>query len=126
MGLRIRIISGDVHAEAELNDSSCAQALAAALPLEAKASRWGDEIYFRTPVNCASGEDARDTMDVGELAYWPPGKALCILFGPTPASEADGRPRMASDSYPVGRVVGDAAVFRGVREGDPIRVEAAP
>jgi hypothetical protein len=42
-------------------------------------------------------------MEVGEIAYWPPGKALCIFFGRTPAS-TDERPRAASPVIPIGRV----------------------
>jgi hypothetical protein len=49
-------------------------------------------------------------MAVGEIAYWPPGKAFCIFFGRTPAS-VDGAPRAASAVNPLGRLTGDAGAF---------------
>lgn len=54
---------------------------------------------------------------------WP-GRAFCVFFGPTPASRGD-EIRPASPVTVIGRVVGDAAEFRKVRAGDPVRVERA-
>jgi uncharacterized protein len=62
-------------------------------------------------------------MAIGELGYWPPGNAFCIFFGPTPASSGDA-PVAASPVNILGRVIGDATVFRAVRGGDSIRIEA--
>jgi hypothetical protein len=45
-------------------------------------------------------------MQIGELAYWQPGQALCLFFGPTPASQGD-EPRAASPVLSLGRVQGD-------------------
>ena len=45
-------------------------------------------------------------MEVGEVAYWPPGQALCIFFGPTPASVGD-EPRAASPVNPLGSIDGE-------------------
>ena len=72
----IRILVDDLTLSAELNDSPTAQAIAAALPIEAQGSRWGDEIYFSTSVRQSEADDARDVFDVGELGYWPPGSAF--------------------------------------------------
>ena len=96
----IRIRAGDVESEAELNDSATARAIAEALPIDGRVQRWGEEIYFEIPVSVAEAEDARQDMEVGELAYWPPGSAFCIFFGPTPASTGE-RPRAASNVNPV-------------------------
>jgi len=63
-------------------------------------------------------------MDVGELAYWPPGQAFCIFFGPTPAS-SDDRPQAASPANPVGRILGDASQFRAVANGAEVILEEA-
>src|SRR6266566_2855101 len=49
---------------------------------------WGDEIYFGIPVK-AESEDPREVVEPGDLAYWPPGSAFCIFYGPTPASRGD-------------------------------------
>lgn len=120
---KIRIIVGDVTATATLNDSRTAKAIWDALPLEAQANRWGDEIYFATSVSL-SQEDAREVVDAGDLAYWPPGRAFCIFWGPTPASV--GREiRPASPVNLVGRLEGDVKVFDRVPDGEPIRVERA-
>lgn len=123
MGRRIVISAGSVRAEAELNDSSCAQAIYQALPITARASTWGQEIYFAIPVECSEAADAREKMVVGELAYWPPGNAFCIFFGPTPASGRDGVPRAASPVNPVGKLLGDAGALRQVRDGEKITID---
>jgi hypothetical protein len=118
----IRISAASVALIAELNDSPTAQAIWEALPLESTAQRWGDEIYFGIPVESKQEPQARSDMAVGDIAYWPPGNAFCIFFGPTPASRGK-QPRAASPVNPVGHIVGDATQFRAVRDDSKIRIE---
>jgi len=121
---RIRIRAGGVEATATLNDSATATAIWGALPITAAGSTWGDEIYFGIPVTL--GEDhPQDTVAMGDLAYWPPGHAFCIFFGPTPASRSPGEIRPASPVNVAGRVDGDAGVFKKVRPGEAITLERA-
>ena len=120
---RIRITAGAVSAEAVLNDSHTAAAIWGALPLSAPGQRWGEEIYFAIPVK-AVPESSSETVELGDLGYWPPGSAFCIFFGPTPASR--GREiRAASPVNVFGRISGDATVFTAVRAGTTVRVERA-
>lgn len=118
----IRITAGSVTATAELNDGKTAAAIARALPIQAHGSTWGDEIYFGIGLTLPA-EAARDVVEVGDLAYWPPGQAFCIFFGPTPASHG-AEPRAASPVTVIGRVVGDARVFKAVRSGTRVTLEA--
>jgi hypothetical protein len=96
---------------AELNDSEAAKKLVAALPLQLRMSRWGDEYYGSCGLSIALDDSAREVLEVGEIAYWPPGSALCLFFGPTPAS-TDGRPRAASEVVPLGRITGGAEALK--------------
>ena len=64
----------------------------------------GQEVYFSIPVE-AEEEDAQPSVPSGTIAYWPPGRALCIFFGPTPASEGP-EPQAASPVNPIGRLEG--------------------
>ena len=121
---RIRIVAGKVAVEAELNASPTAREILAALPFQGTANRWGDEIYFEIPVTAAAEPSARAEVEVGEVAYWPAGRALCLFFGPTPVSK-DARPRAHSPVNVVGQILGDATVLRDVPDGVPVRVEAA-
>ena len=123
MPRRIRITAGAVAAEATLNGSSTATLIWNALPIEARGETWGDEIYFGIPVK-AKAEDAREVVELGDLAYWPPGSAFCIFFGPTPSSRGD-EIRPASPVNVFGRVLGDPTVFKSVRSGTTVRVERA-
>jgi uncharacterized protein len=118
----IRITVGSVQFEAELNDTSTAGLIHAALPIEGEVNRWGDEIYFAIPAKGDKSDAMRTEMAVGELAYWPPGSAFCIFWGPTPASKGD-EPRAASDVVPVGRIVGDIARLSDTEDGQPVRIE---
>ena len=120
----ITITAGSVEVEAELNEGPTAQQVWDALPIEGTASTWGDEIYFEIPVVSAEEPDARAQVEVGELGYWPVGRAFCIFYGRTPAS-TDDRPRAYSPVNILGRVTGDATQFRGVRGGTTVRITRA-
>ena len=87
----------------ELNDTHTADAIWLALPFEAYTNAWGDEIYFEIPVDLDI-ENGRKAMEIGEVAYWPDGKALCFFFGPTPVSTGM-QPVAYSPVTRVGRVV---------------------
>ena len=117
----IRITAGEVTATAALDGSRTADAIWKALPLEAKASTWGDEIYFDIGL-AVPAEKPREVVAVGDLGYWPPGSAFCIFFGPTPMSTGDEiRPASAVNVF--GRVAGDPTIFKKVRSGARITLE---
>jgi uncharacterized protein len=102
-----------------LNDSPSARSIAAALPITGKAQRWGEEIYFTIPVEAEPEPDAREVVQMGELGYWPPGKAFCIFFGATPASSGD-EIRAASEVNIVGKITGDFEGLTRVSNGAPV------
>ncbi|HEY2992170.1 MAG TPA: cyclophilin-like fold protein [Methylomirabilota bacterium] len=118
----IKITAGGVSATGELNDSRAAAAIAAKLPITAKAETWGDEIYFGLPFSAPS-DAPQDTVALGDLGYWPPGKAFCIFFGRTPVSQGD-EIRPASPVTVVGRISGDVGAFKKVRAGTGVTIEA--
>ncbi|HEY5762289.1 MAG TPA: cyclophilin-like fold protein [Rhodocyclaceae bacterium] len=121
--MRIRISSATVTLTVELNESPTAAALVKALPFSATVNTWGEEIYFATPVTAKLSADARADAAVGEVGYWPPGQALCVFFGRTPASTGS-EPRAASPVNPVGRVVGDAKAAAQIHDGTSVTVLA--
>jgi len=119
----IRILAGGVEQEAELNDSQTAARIWDALPFEVAGSRWGDEIYFSVPVE-AGTERGQEIVQAGDIAYWEPGSAFCIFWGPTPASRGD-EIRPYSPVTVFGRLKGDPRAFAGFSSGTPVRVERA-
>ena len=119
---KIRIIAGDVSVVAVLLNSKTSDAIWEALPIENTVNTWGEEIYFDIPVDSALDETAKEVVEKGDLGYWPTGKAFCIFFGPTPASQGD-EIRPASAVNIVGKVEGDVGVFKSVRDGTNIKLE---
>ena len=122
MSRPIRIIAGQVELRAELNDSKAAKAIYDALPISGCGNRWGEEIYFEIPVDEPLEPGASEDVQVGSLGYWPPGKAFCIFFGPTPAS-TDDKPRAASPVNSIGKVSEDVNELRDVPHGEEVRLE---
>lgn len=120
-GITVRISVNEISLIAKLDASPTAQAVAAALPIDGTVNVWGDEIYFEIPVAVAPADDARAGVDVGDVAYWPPGRAMCIFFGPTPVS-TDERPRAYSPVNVFGRVSGDASALKAVPDGAAVSV----
>jgi hypothetical protein len=116
------IFADTISLDGELFDTDCAKAIGAALPLETKPSVWGDEFYFEIPVTASLDETATTKVSVGDIGYWPPGRALAIFFGPTPMSMGPD-PVPASAVNLVGKVIDDATILRKVNGTPNIRIE---
>ena len=123
MAKNITISAGDVTLDAELNDTDTAGAIWDALPIHANSSTWGDEIYFQIEVE-ADLEDGQETVELGDLGYWPPGSAFCLFFGRTPASRGD-EIRPASEVTIVGKILSDIEPLKRVESGSLGTIEAA-
>ena len=121
--MRIRITVGEVALEAELNDTATAAKIGAALPIRTSFNTWGDEIYFSIPVDAELDDSAREVVEIGDLGYWPPGSAFCIFFGLTPVSEP-GRIMPASAVNVIGKVAGDATLFKPAMRAREVVLEA--
>lgn len=124
--MRIRITTestGPVEAEVTDENPVTAKAILEALPLRGRANTWGEEIYFTIPVE-GDIENPKVVVELGDLAFWPPGNAFCIFFGRTPASRGN-EIRSASEVNVFGRIIGDSKVFKRVRDGEEVTIEAA-
>jgi hypothetical protein len=62
-------------------------------------------------------------VKLGDIGYWPPGKALAIFFGPTPMSTGKD-PVPASEVNIVGRVIDDITILKKEKGAAKIRIEA--
>jgi hypothetical protein len=123
MADRITIEFEKLSVTAELLDTPTADAFKASLPIASEVNRWGEEIYFSTPVKAKLEPDAREVVERGEIGYWPPGKAMAIFFGPTPASRGD-ECRAASAVNVFARITGDLKRLSSVPDGSKVTVRA--
>ena len=119
---KIRITVGSVQLDAELKPTKTAQEVYAALPVESPVNTWGEEFYCKLAGVKDHRETATTHVKVGDVVFWGAGQVLAIFFGRTPMS-------MGQDPVPadrvnvIGRILGDAAVLRGVMDVSTIRIE---
>jgi len=118
----IQVTLGNLKVQAQLNDGPTAQAVIQALPIEAAAQRWGQEIYFSIPVQKPLEQDAQEVLEPGTLGYWPSGNAFCIFWGPTPASQGQ-EIRAASAVNIIGSISGDFDELDSVPDGASVLIE---
>jgi uncharacterized protein len=121
---RIRLRTDRVSIECSLKDTETVKALIAALPFEARAQTWGEEVYFTTPVSAKLEPDARQVVEPGTVCFWTQGDALALPFGRTPIS-TDERPKLANPCNVLGSITGDFRDLAKIRSGDRVRVEVA-
>lgn len=117
---KIQIQINDHCLHAVLHETPAGQAIWDALPIQAKGNLWGDEIYF--PVEAKINmEKGREVVEEGALAFWPPGLAFCIFYGPTPMS-APGEIRPASEVEVVGKITSDFRVLKHIKSSPSVMI----
>lgn len=70
----------------ELDDSNTAMLILSHLPFTVRINVWGKEIYTEPIPVETQEENAKDVVELFDVAFWPPGQALCLFYGPTPLS----------------------------------------
>ncbi|NOZ64676.1 MAG: hypothetical protein GXO71_07095 [Caldiserica bacterium] len=114
----------DISIIGDLNEKlATVQRLKESLPVQSRGNRWGKEFYFSCPLE-AEEENSRQILQLGEIGFWIPGKALCLFFGPTPISQ-EGEIRAASQVNVIGKLEGDLSVLESLEDGDRVVVEEA-
>lgn len=89
------------------------EAILRRLPIEGRAAIWKEEVYFEIPVKIG-GEKSKPTVEMGTIAYWPMGSALCVFYGES---------QPYSPVNVVGKIAANLDLFKGVKSGTKIRVE---
>lgn len=113
---------GSVELKAELFETVTAGSVWQNLPFESKASTWGNEVYFSTPVHVEIEADAKDVVEAGELAFWVEGDSIAIGFGRTPISLGD-EIRLAARTNIWAKAVDDVKLLTAVKSGNKVKVE---
>jgi hypothetical protein len=116
---RLRIAWPKGAAAAALQDTPSARALVAALPLEARAQTWGEEVYFEIPVKAALEPGAQQVVPPGTVCFWVEGSSLALPWGRTPVSQGD-ESRLVTRCNVLGKIDGDPRQLASVRDGDAI------
>jgi uncharacterized protein len=122
MPTQVRITVGNVRLRAEFFDTACAKAIIERIPIKARPNEWGDEYYFEVPVAASLDETATTKVKVGDIGYWPPGRAIAIFFGRTPMSTRSD-PVPASAVNLVGKIIDDATVLKKTKGATEIIIE---
>lgn len=118
----ILITSGYVSIRAILNETPSAREILKILPVRGTTQLWGNEIYFTIPISTDLESDAKQDVEPGDLGYWPDGPAMCLFFGPTPASTGPA-PRAYSPVNIIGRITGDFSALKDIPSGSEIVAE---
>lgn len=116
---RIRIAWPKGAASATLEDTPTARALVAALPTNAKAQTWGEEVYFELPVSAKLEANAKQVVPAGSVCFWVEGSSLALPWGRTPVSQGD-ESRLVTRCNVLGAIDGDPRQLATVRGGDTI------
>ena len=117
---QIKIEFENITIEADLNNSETANNIKKLLPISNTVNIWGDEIYF--PVDINDEEiSAKETVELGDIGYWPPGNAFCLFFGLTPLSQGE-EIRPASPINIIGKIRGEINILKKVKSGEKVRV----
>ena len=117
------IIRGLESITIELDDTNSPKTCASfikSLPFSVSAHIWGEEIYTDESPITQPEENAKDLVELNDVAYWPNGKAICLFFGPTPIGKK-GEIKPYSGVNVVGKIINTGrSVIKNFREGTKI------
>ena len=113
----VRIKAGSVAMLADLNETEAARKVFEAVKaksIRSTAKVWGQEVYFDTEL-VLKEENPAAHVPPGTVAYWLPGKAICLFFGQAPASPVT----------VIGQMRGNPRDLAAVHPGDEVSVQPA-
>lgn len=121
MAKRIVVRGEEAEITIEFEERPVAEEMWGRLPMKSKARLRGEaEIYFPVLVSEVAEPPDNNGIEVGDVAYWPEGNALCIFRAPTSTDS----PRVAEDFTKVGRVIGGLESSGSIRANEDLRIEA--
>ncbi|MEJ5230263.1 MAG: cyclophilin-like fold protein [Pseudothermotoga sp.] len=122
--MRLKFIFGSVECVAEVDEEKApltVEAIKKHLPIKGVVSRWGDEIYFETPVKLSTDENSKEIVEEGDVAFWIPGRAICLFFGKTPISDDKIRPASAVNVF--GKIKENLNLLKEIKSGTKVVVQ---
>ena len=108
--------------EVNLRDTETARLISKSVPINSKIQMWGEEIFFNTNIQVAIENDAKEVMQLGELAFWTEGSAIAIGYGKTPVS-IDQEIRLIGPCNVWGNASFKKLDFNNVKPGDEISLD---
>jgi hypothetical protein len=115
----IKIENVEIHCT--LKNTSTVAEILKVIPINSSANVWGNEIYFDIPVYSQLEKDSLEEVEIGDIAYWPKGPAICLFFGSTPVSTSN-KPRAISPVNIIGKVISDIDILRKVKNGGKVEI----
>ena len=105
----------------KLRSTKTASAIKNILPFKSIVKTWGEEIYFETPIeeNLDLENDAKDIINVGEIAYWVEGKCIAIGYGKTPISKGN-EIKLAARTNIWGDANLNVKKLKNIKDGDEV------
>ena len=108
--------------EINLRNTETARLIAETIPINSKIQMWGEEIFFGTNLQVKLEDDAKEVVQLGELAFWTEGSAIAIGYGKTPIS-IDQEIRLISPCNVWGDGNFKKSDFDNIKIGDDISLE---
>lgn len=119
------IHAGNIVLRARLLDTPTADRIWTSLPFYSTAEIWGGLVHFETHVETGCEPDARQTIALGEIAFWVEEDRVLIGFGMTPLSHP-GEIRLPSSCNIWAKSLDDVRQLAPTRPGQRISIlEAA-
>tara|TARA_Y100001960_G_scaffold334160_1_gene446072 strand:+ start:20563 stop:20964 length:402 start_codon:yes stop_codon:yes gene_type:complete len=118
--IQINLSNITLYGYLEINDFT--KKIISKFPLESDIQFWGDEIYFPISIYENPSENLREVVNKGDIAYWPPGNAFCIFWGPTPMSKKE-EIRPASPVKVIGYMDSDPTSLSQFSNGEKINIK---
>ena len=105
----------------KLRSTKTASAIKNILPFKSIVKTWGEEIYFEIPIeeNLDLENDAKDIINVGEIAYWVEGKCIAIGYGKTQISKGN-EIKLAARTNIWGDANLNVEKLKNIKDGDEV------
>lgn len=105
----------------KLRPTSTAKAIKRILPYKSITKTWGEEIYFETPIieDLDLENNAKDVINLGEIAYWVEGNCIAIGYGKTPIS-INNEIRLATKTNIWGDAKLNVVKLKDIKDGDEV------